>query len=116
MEDCLFCKIIAGKIPSTKLYEDDEMLVFKDIRPEAPVHFLTVPKKHIANMMEASATDADDALLGRLLRRAAIVAAEQGCGENGGRFVINCLQDGLQTVPHLHIHFLGKRKLGWPPG
>jgi histidine triad (HIT) family protein len=114
MSDCLFCKIIAGEIPSKKLYEDDDMYAFLDINPMAPVHFLVVPKKHIVNLMELQAEDA--ALIGRLLHKAQEIAKQQGCEEKGGRFVINTKSDGGQTVDHLHIHFLGGRALGWPPG
>ena len=114
MNDCIFCKIIAGEIPSTKFYEDDEILIFKDINPVAPVHFLAIPKKHIANMLELEAQDA--ALIGRLFYKAQEIAKQQGCEERGGRFVVNTKTDGQQTVDHLHIHFLGGRTMGWPPG
>jgi len=114
MSDCLFCKIIAGDIPAKKLYEDDEMLAFLDINPKAPVHFLVIPKKHIKNLLELEASDI--ALTGRLFHKAQEIAKQQGCEEKGGRFVINAKTDGGQTVDHLHIHFLGGRSLGWPPG
>ena len=114
MSDCIFCKIAAGEIPSKKIYEDDEMLAFLDTNPMAPVHFLIIPRKHIRNMLEAE--EADAALIGRLFFRAKELAKEQGCGEKGGRFVNNAKTDGGQTVDHLHIHFLGGRALGWPPG
>lgn len=118
MSDCLFCKIVAGVIPSTKLYEDDEMLAFLDINPAAPVHFLVIPKKHIDNLYEIKPEDT--ALIGRLFQKAQELAKDPplgaGCSEKGGRFVINVKSDGGQTVDHLHIHFLGGRKLGWPPG
>jgi len=114
MTNCLFCKIIAGEIPSSKLYEDDEMLVFHDINKMSPVHFLVIPKKHIENLLVLE--EADSALVGRLFCKAKEIAKEQGCEEKGGRFVINAKTDGGQTVDHLHIHFLGGRGLGWPPG
>ena len=114
MSDCIFCKLIAGEIPCKKIYEDDEMLAFNDINPMAPVHFLLIPKKHIRNMMEIK--DEDAALIGRLFFRAQELAKQQGCEENGGRFVINVKNDGVQTVDHMHVHFLGGRVLGWPPG
>jgi len=114
MSDCIFCKIISGEIPGKKIYEDDEMLSFLDINPAAPVHFLVVPKRHINNIMEMEAQDA--ALLGRMLYKAQELAKQQGCEEKGGRFVINTKTEGGQTVDHLHIHFLGGRALGWPPG
>jgi len=114
MSDCIFCKIIKGEIPSKKVYEDDELFAFHDINPAAPVHFLVIPKKHIKNLMMAEAEDT--ALLGRLLNKAQELAQEMGCSEKGARFVINAGRDGGQTVDHLHIHVLGGRLLGWPPG
>ena len=114
MSDCLFCKIIAGEIPGKKIYEDDDLFAFHDISPQAPVHFLVVPKKHIANLMDSKPEDA--ALLGKLLFKGQELLAGLGCAEKGGRFVINCKSDGMQTVEHIHLHVLGGRKLGWPPG
>ncbi|MDR0539403.1 MAG: histidine triad nucleotide-binding protein [Spirochaetaceae bacterium] len=114
MTDCIFCKIVSGALPCAKIYEDDEMLAFHDISPQAPVHFLVVPKKHIATIMDC--TGADSGLLGRLIVCAQNRAVELGLGEKGGRFIINCKEHGLQTVPHLHIHVLGGRVMGWPPG
>ncbi|GHV93765.1 histidine triad nucleotide-binding protein [Spirochaetia bacterium] len=114
MSDCIFCKIIAGEIPCKKIFEDDEMLAFHDITPQAPVHFLLIPKKHIRNLMELEA--GDGVLIGRLLNKAQELAKELGCEEKGARFVINAKSDGGQTVDHLHIHILGGRSLGWPPG
>lgn len=110
MSDCIFCKIVAGEIPSTKLYEDDEMLAFLDINPMAPVHFLVIPKKHIDSLLDTKPEDA--ALLGKLLFKAQELAKEKGCGEKGGRFVINAKKDGGQTVNHLHVHFLGGKTFG----
>jgi histidine triad (HIT) family protein len=112
MSDCIFCRIIEGEVPSKKLYEDDELLAFHDLNPQAPVHFLVITKKHIVNIME---TD-DPALLGRLLFKAQELAKENGCAEDGARFVINCKTHGGQTVDHLHCHVLGGRYLTWPPG
>lgn len=112
--NCLFCKIIAGEIPSTKIYEDDEMLAFKDIHPVSPVHFLVIPKKHIESLMELEAEDAG--LVGRMFYKAQHLLKMQGCIERGGRFVINAKSDGGQTVDHLHIHCMGDRAFGWPPG
>ncbi|MDR1654371.1 MAG: histidine triad nucleotide-binding protein [Treponema sp.] len=114
MNDCIFCKIIEGEIPSKKIYEDDDMLAFHDIGPQAPVHFLLIPKRHITSIMETG--DGDALLIGRLLVKAQELAKEAGCGEKGARFVINCKEDGGQTVGHLHIHVLGGRPLAWPPG
>ncbi|MDR3324516.1 MAG: histidine triad nucleotide-binding protein [Spirochaetaceae bacterium] len=114
MDDCLFCKIARGVVPSRKIFEDGELFAFHDVAPQAPVHFLVIPKRHIANVMEAGG--ADEALLGRLLGTAASLAKELGLEEGGGRFVVNCKADGGQTVDHLHIHVLGGRSLRWPPG
>jgi histidine triad (HIT) family protein len=114
MSGCIFCQIIAGEIPAKKIYEDDRILAFHDITPQAPVHFLVIPKKHIRNMMELES--ADCGLLGDLLFKAQELAAEQGCAEKGARFVINCKDNGGQTVDHLHIHVLGGRFMTWPPG
>ncbi|MDR2602227.1 MAG: histidine triad nucleotide-binding protein [Spirochaetaceae bacterium] len=114
MKDCVFCKIASGEIPAKKLYEDGEMLAFYDMEPKAPLHFLVIPKKHIPNVMEAE--ESESGLLGALLWRAQKLAVEAGFEKNGARFVINCKEDGGQTVPHLHIHVLSGRPLGWPPG
>jgi histidine triad (HIT) family protein len=114
MKDCIFCKIIAGEIPGRKLYEDDDIYAFHDIAPQGPVHFLVVPKRHIGNVMELE--EGDSPLMGKLLFKAQELLVAQGCGERGGRFVINCKSDGMQTVDHIHIHVIGGRSLGWPPG
>lgn len=114
MSNCIFCKIIKGEIPAKKVYEDEELLAFHDVNPQAPVHILVIPKKHIPNIMEAEAGDAE--VLGRLLFRAQEIAKSSGCEEKGGRFVINCKSHGGQTVDHLHLHVLGGRSLKWPPG
>ena len=120
MSGCIFCKIINGEIPCKKLYEDDEMLAFADINPVAPVHFLVIPKKHITSLLDLE--EQDSGLAGRLLYRAQELAKEPAvnsgadCGKNGARFVINAKSDAGQTVDHLHIHVLGGRRLGWPPG
>jgi histidine triad (HIT) family protein len=114
MSDCIFCKIINDEIPSKKVYEDEEIIAFDDVNPQAPVHFLVVPKKHIANIMEMNS--ADSGLMGRMLFKAQDLAKEKGCAENGGRFVINCKSHGGQTVDHIHLHVLGGRFLRWPPG
>lgn len=111
--DCLFCKIIAGEIPSKKVYEDDLIYAFEDINPEAPVHFLIVPKKHIKNAEELSEKDKD--LIGHVFLTAAKILKEKGV-TNGFRIVNNCKEDGGQTVDHLHFHVLAGRSLQWPPG
>lgn len=113
-EDCLFCKIAAGEIPSEEVYSDDEFYAFRDINPGAPTHCLVIPRKHIARIAEASPED--EGLLGRLLLRANAIAAAEGLVESGFRYVINCNEDGGQTVYHIHLHILGGRALSWPPG
>ncbi|MDR0721908.1 MAG: histidine triad nucleotide-binding protein [Treponema sp.] len=114
MSNCIFCNIASGIIPAQKLYEDEEILAFQDVSPQGPVHFLVIPKKHIPNIMELEVTDT--LLIGRMLHKAQALAQEQGCAEKGARFVINCKSHGGQTVDHLHIHVIGGRPLGWPPG
>jgi len=114
MHDCLFCKIALGEIASAKVYEDEELIAFHDISPKAPLHFLVIPKKHIANLMELAA--ADTCLVGRMAFKAQELARSLGCEERGARFVINCKSDGGQSVDHLHIHVLGGRAMDWPPG
>ena len=111
--DCLFCKIVAGEIPSDKLYEDDVCYAFKDIDPQAPVHFLVIPKQHIASPADINAENSG--VVGHIFEVIAKLAAEQGL-ENGYRVVTNCGKDGGQSVGHLHFHVLGKRSLAWPPG
>ncbi len=112
MENCLFCKIAKGDIPSTKVYEDEFVLAFRDISPAAPEHVLIIPKVHYDNVLKLD----DDALLARMFAAARIVAKTVGVDENGFRLVINTGKDGGQTVEHLHMHLLGARELGWPPG
>ena len=113
MPDCLFCNIIAGKIPSKKVYEDDKTYVFEDINPKAPTHVLIIPKKHIVGLKEAE--HADTELLGYCQIVAAKIARERGI-EDGYRTVYNVGQGAGQSVFHLHLHLLGGRKLAWPPG
>jgi histidine triad (HIT) family protein len=111
--DCLFCRIIAGEIPSAKVYEDERVYAFRDIQPGAPTHILLVPKRHLAGLAEASAADAE--LLGVLQLRAAALAREHQL-ERGYRTVLNVGPDAGQSVFHLHLHLLGGRSLAWPPG
>ena len=114
MTDTIFGKIIRKEIPAQIVYEDDEVLAFKDIQPQAPVHILVIPKKPIPQL--SMATEADQSLLGKMLLTARQVAAEAGLDEGGYRLVINNGVDGGQTVYHLHLHILGGRSLAWPPG
>ncbi|WP_227816388.1 histidine triad nucleotide-binding protein [Nitrogeniibacter aestuarii] len=104
MSDCIFCKIVNGDIPSSKVFEDDDILVFKDINPVAPVHLLAIPKKHIASLAEA--TPEDNAVMGKLLQVGSQMAIEQGCTD-GFRTLINTGRVGRQEVYHLHVHFVG---------
>ena len=112
--DCLFCKIIAGQIPGALVYQDERLVAFKDINPQAPMHVLVVPRRHIASLNELNA--GDDGLVGEMVRRAAALAAEHGHAERGYRTVFNCNADAGQTVFHIHLQVLGGRRLGWPPG
>ncbi len=111
--DCLFCRIAAGEIPAEKLYEDDEVFVFRDIHPAAPTHALIIPKAHIATLNQLAPEH--DALAGRLLRVAARVARQEGLSA-GWRVVGNCERAAGQEVFHIHLHLLGGRPFGWPPG
>ena len=114
MSDCLFCKIGSGQIPAKVVMQDDEVLAFDDVNPQAPVHVLVIPKRHVADLNDADV--GDQALLGRLLEAATLVARKKGIAEAGYRVVANTGQDGGQTVFHLHLHVLGGRHMAWPPG
>lgn len=111
--DCLFCKIASGAIPVERLYEDDRVLAFPDINPQAPTHVLLIPKQHIPSHAHAAAEDAG--MMGQLLWAAAELARSKGL-THGYRLVINSGPDAGQTVDHLHLHLLGGRAMGWPPG
>ena len=111
-DDCLFCKIVSGAIPSTKVAEDQHCLAFRDINPQAPVHIVVIPKEHVASLDGAR----DQAMLGRLSAFAAEVARKEGIAAKGYRVVVNTNFDGGQTVFHLHLHLLGGRQMKWPPG
>ncbi len=114
MSDCIFCKIADKKIPAKIIYEDDLSLAFEDITPQAPVHILIIPKKHISTTLEISGEDS--ALIGHLVRTAAKIAKDKGIAENGFRLVMNTNADAGQTVFHIHLHLLGGRAMHWPPG
>ena len=114
MADCLFCKIINRDIPASIVYEDDRVLAFGDITPQAPTHVLVVPKRHIASLNEL--VPDDDQIVGELTRRAAAIARERGIAEGGYRTVFNTNRDAGQTVFHIHLHLLGGRSMQWPPG
>ncbi len=114
MADCLFCKIINREIPASIVYEDDRVLAFNDINPQGPTHVLVVPKRHIATLSDLAADD--DAIVGEMVRRAAAIANDRGISAGGFRTVFNTNRDAGQTVFHIHLHLIGGRRLGWPPG
>ncbi|MGB5823043.1 MAG: histidine triad nucleotide-binding protein [Proteocatella sp.] len=111
--DCLFCKIANGEIPSTKVYEDENVLAFKDISPQAPVHVVLIPKEHYNNILEISA---ENPVINQMINAVQIIAKQENMEDEGFRVVNNCKEFGGQTVDHLHFHILGKRRLTWPPG
>ncbi len=114
MSNCIFCKIIAGEIPAEKLYEDDNVLAFRDIQAQAPLHALIIPKQHIATINDLQPDDAE--LIGQMFLAAKQIAKAEGYAESGYRTVMNCGEAAGQTVFHLHLHVLAGRDLSWPPG
>ena len=114
MSTCLFCEIVAGNIPCTEVHNDENFMAFRDIDPKAPSHILVIPKKHFSSLNDLGR--GDEELMGRLMVQAATVAKNEGLEEDGYRFVINCGENGGQTVGHIHLHILGGRPLTWPPG
>ena len=114
MTDCIFCKIIAGEIPADVVLENDDVLVFRDLNPQAPTHLLAIPKKHIATINDIQPEDAE--LVGKLFLAAKQMAADEGLSEEGYRVVMNCGEAAGQAVFHIHLHILGGRNLSWPPG
>ncbi len=114
MPNCIFCDIAAGKIPATEVFGDEDFLAFRDIEPQAPVHILLIPRRHIGSLADLEAEDRD--LMGGLILAATNIAAAEGLAESGYRFVINCGRQGGQAVDHLHLHILGGRQMNWPPG
>ncbi|WP_058534471.1 histidine triad nucleotide-binding protein [Legionella saoudiensis] len=112
--DCLFCKIAEGAIPATVVFEDDELMAFRDLNPQAPTHLLIIPKQHISTINDAA--DEDQALLGRIILRAKQLAQTEGFSDSGYRLVFNVNPNGGQTVFHIHLHLLGGRRMTWPPG
>jgi histidine triad (HIT) family protein len=115
MSDCIFCGIVGGEIPSDIVYEDEDILCFRDLQPQAPVHVLIIPKNHYESLDDITESGEDKELLGHLMAKVHVIAGTLGL-DNGYRLVCNCGEDGFQTVKHLHFHLLGKRKLTWPPG
>lgn len=114
MPDCLFCRIIAGAARSKKIYEDDEIVAIEDIDPQAPLHALVIPRRHIPTLNDL--TPADDELVGKMMRRAAAIAKEKGLADRGYRTLFNCNREAQQSVFHIHLHVLGGRRFSWPPG
>ncbi len=114
MNDCIFCKIIDGKIPSERVYEDDDVLAFRDLNAQAPLHVLIIPKTHIATINDLDAANA--AIIGKLYLTAKKIALDEGYADNGYRVVMNCGEEAGQSVFHIHLHLLAGRPLSWPPG
>ena len=114
MAECIFCKIVEGTIPTKKIHEDDQVIAFEDINPQAPVHLLIIPKQHVTSLADIQETDA--ALMGRIMVVATKMARERGLEANGFRVVVNTGREAGQTVFHLHVHVLGGRPFQWPPG
>jgi len=114
MEDCIFCKIAAGDIPADKVYEDDTVVAFRDLSPQAPTHILVIPRKHIATINDLQPED--EPIVGRMYGAAREIAAREGFAELGYRTVVNCNEAGGQVVFHVHLHLLGGRMMHWPPG
>lgn len=112
--DCLFCAIVDQTIPADIVYQDDKVVAFRDVNPQAPTHILVIPKQHIPTINDM--TEDQSSLLGHMIFIAKSIAAEQGFAEDGFRLAMNCNNDGGQTVYHIHLHLLGGRSLGWPPG
>ena len=114
MSNCLFCRIVAGDIPAKIAYQDDDVVAFHDINPQAPLHVLVIPRKHIATINDLQADDAE--VVGKLFLAAKKIAREAGYEEDGYRVVMNCGADAGQAVFHIHLHLLAGRRLTWPPG
>jgi histidine triad (HIT) family protein len=113
-DDCIFCKIANGEIPAQRVYEDDEIMAFEDLNPQAPVHVLIIPRRHIATLNDL--TPEQSTLVGRVVLAAQQIAQERGIGHQGYRLVWNCLEGAGQSVFHIHLHLLGGRRMRWPPG
>jgi histidine triad (HIT) family protein len=114
MSDCLFCKIRDGEIPADIVYENDDVLAFNDVNPQAPVHLLIIPKKHISTVNDV--VDDDHLVMGKLFSAAKLIASQRGVSDDGYRLVVNCNEKAGQTVFHIHMHLLADRALTWPPG
>ncbi|MCC6345585.1 MAG: histidine triad nucleotide-binding protein [Nitrospirales bacterium] len=114
MSDCIFCRIVEKTIPAKVIYEDEHAVAFEDINPQAPVHTLIIPRKHIPTLLDIG--EEDHALLGHLVKVAGVIARDKGVAERGFRVVANCNHESGQTVYHIHLHLLGGRPMHWPPG
>lgn len=114
MTDCIFCKIVSGDIPGDIVYQDDDVLAFRDLNPQAPTHILVIPKRHISTLNDLQNSDAE--LVGKMYLAAKKIAADEGIAEDGYRTTMNCNAMAGQTVFHIHLHLLGGRPMGWPPG
>jgi histidine triad (HIT) family protein len=114
MADCLFCRMITGELPATIVYQNDKLVAISDIHPQAPLHVLLIPRRHIATLNDLVETD--DALVGEMIRCAATIAKERGFSQRGYRTLFNCNREAGQSIYHLHLHLLAGRHLGWPPG
>ena len=114
MADCLFCRIATGQIPASIVYQDDRLMAFQDLNPQAPLHVLIIPRRHIATLNDLTA--GDDSLVGEMIRRAAAIAQEHGYADRGYRTVFNCNREAGQSVFHVHLHLLAGRSMAWPPG
>jgi histidine triad (HIT) family protein len=114
VSECLFCNIALGRIPADVVYQDSDVVAFRDIQPQAPVHVLVIPRKHIPDFRAAN--EEDESLIGKMARAAARVADQEGIGDSGFRSVVNTGPHAQQSVPHLHMHVLGGRQMSWPPG
>jgi histidine triad (HIT) family protein len=114
MSDCIFCKIAAGDIGADFVYQDDKVVAFRDITPQAPTHILIIPRQHISTLLDTTPETAT--LLGRMQHAAVEIARAEGLAERGFRLVTNCLEEAGQSVFHLHLHLLGGRRMAWPPG
>ncbi len=112
--DCIFCKIVNKEIPADIVYEDDKVVAFNDINPQAPYHILVIPKKHISTLLEL--TEEDKELIGHIYMVINKIAQEKGFADRGYRVVVNCKEEAGQTVFHIHFHILAGREMGWPPG
>ena len=112
--DCLFCRIIAGEAPARIVYQDERLVAIEDLHPQAPMHVLVIPRRHVATLNDL--TPSEDALVGEMIRRAAAIAGERGVADTGYRTIFNCNRGAGQTVFHVHLHVLAGRRLSWPPG